>query len=115
MDADVTRGKVVVLSASAAPRENVRSMARRGPLTRHLVGSLEQEIRNSGPGISRFVIDLRGVAYGDDAGLEALAQLYQAMKAEGRKLDWQCSDSRIESQLRRCGWLTVFQGYGEYL
>ena len=74
-------------------------------------GAGDQE-RKEDPALSHFVIDLRGVTYGDDAGLEALSHLYQAMKAEGRNLEWHCSDERIQSQLRRCGWLTVFQGYG---
>jgi anti-anti-sigma regulatory factor len=110
-----SRGKVVAFPGVATPRANGGTIVRHGELTRDLVWSLEQEIRNTAPGDAPLILDLRDVTYGDDGGLEALAALYQAIKAEGRKLEWRCSDERIKSQLRRCGLLTVFQGYGEYL
>jgi anti-anti-sigma factor len=108
------KGKVVVFSDVATLGTNGTTIVRSGPLTQHLVRSLEQEIRGAGD-VPHLVIDLQAVTYADDLGLEALSNLYQAMKAEGRKLEWHCSDEKIQGQLRLCGLLTVFQGYGEYL
>jgi anti-anti-sigma regulatory factor len=110
-----SQGKVVVFSGAAAPGTGGKKIVRSGTLTRDMIRLLEQEIRNAAENKSELIIDLRGVKYGDEGGLEALATLFETMKAEGRKLDWQCSDGKIANRLRRCGVLTVFQGYGQYL